>query len=93
MYYTYILSNAWRTTLYIGITHDIWRRVDEHRQGIGGAFTKKYKLHDLVHLEEYDDVTDAIRREKELKGWRRSKKNTLIVLANPTWSDLSTMLI
>ena len=86
------MSNRWRTTIYIGVTSDIHRRVGEHRRGEGGAFTKKYLLHSLIFLEEYVDVSDALLRESELKGWRRSKKNALITAANPTWADLSPFL-
>jgi putative endonuclease len=63
-------------------------RVAEHRNGKGSAFTRRYHVHTLVHAEEYRYVEDAIIREKEIKGWRRSKKDDLVEATNPTWADL-----
>ena len=88
-YYVYILTNVKRNVIYIGVTNDLERRVQEHREGKGGAFTKKYRVDTLVHVEAYDQISDAITREKEIKGWRRSKKDALVNTANPTWADLS----
>ena len=87
-YWTYILASRSRV-LHIGVTNDIARRVAEHRAGEGGAFTKRYRVHRLVHLEEHYDVRDAIRREKELKGWKRNRKVELIERTNPDWRDLA----
>ncbi len=87
-YFVYIMTNRTHT-LYTGITGDILRRVHEHRTGEPAGFTSKYKIHRLVHLEEFDDVGLAIAREKEIKGWLRQKKIELIESANPTWKDLS----
>jgi putative endonuclease len=87
-YYVYIMSNRTHV-LYIGVTNDLLRRVEEHRAGTLGGFTSKYKLRRLVYYEHSNDVVAAIAREKQLKNWRREKKITLIEKMNPTWSDLS----
>lgn len=87
-YWVYILSSRSKV-LYIGVTNDIETRVAQHRAGQGGAFTKCYKVHQLVHLEGYPDVRDAIAREKELKGWTRAKKVALIEAANASGRDLA----
>ena len=87
-YYVYILTNH-MGTLYIGVTNDLTRRLYEHREGLGGGFTKKYNLTSLVHFETTTDVTGAITREKQIKGWRRSRKVALIESTNPSWRDLS----
>src|SRR5262245_18720983 len=87
-YYVYILTNVTRNVMYIGVTNDLGRRVSEHRNGEGGAFTRQYKVSTLVHVEEYQDVEDALAREKQINGRRRSKKDALIEAANPFWADL-----
>lgn len=87
-YYVYILASASRV-LYIGVTNDLERRLWEHRQKLIPGFTKKYNVTRLVYFEDFRDVRDAIAREKQLKGWRREKKTTLIESMNPTWRDLS----
>jgi putative endonuclease len=74
--------------MYVGVTNDLERRIAEHRDGRGGLFTRRYNVHILVYAEEYDQVVEAIAREKEIKGWRRSKKNALVEAMNPTWADL-----
>jgi putative endonuclease len=86
-YFVYILSSRSRT-LYIGVTNNLIRRVAEHRDGIGSAFTAKYKVNRLVYSEEYQSVNEAILREKQLKGWVRRKKIELIERSNPAWADL-----
>ena len=68
-YYVYILSNKMRTTLYIGVTNDIERRIFEHKSGHGSKFCKKYNLCDLLYYEEYPLIIDAIGKEKQLKNW------------------------
>lgn len=88
MYYVYILSSITKT-LYIGVTKDIVKRVYEHKQGFVPGFTRKYKVDRLIYLEEYADVRDAITREKQLKNWRREKKELLVHSVNPSWLDLS----
>ena len=87
-YYVYIMTNGVRT-LYVGVTNDLTRRVYEHQQKLADGFTKKYNITMLVHYEMTTDVQSAIAREKQLKGWRRSKKVDLIESSNPTWVDLS----
>ena len=89
MYYVYILSNWNDAVLYIGVTNDLQRRLYEHQNHLADGFTAKYNVHKLVYFEHTDDVRSAIAREKQLKGWRREKKNALISRTNPTWSDLS----
>ena len=87
-YWVYVLASRTRV-LYIGVTNDLGRRAAEHRAGEGGAFTRRYKVHRLVHAEEHADVRDAIRREKELKGWKRARKVALVESTNPDWRDLA----
>ena len=87
-YWTYMLASRTRV-LYVGVTNDLPRRIREHRAGKGSAFTKRYRVHRLVYAEEYPDVRDAIRREKQLKGWNRARKVALIETANPDWTDLA----
>ena len=88
-YYVYIVTNKHRTTLYIGMTNDLGRRIVEHKNGETAGFTQRYQLNRLVWFEYFSDVTAAIAREKELKGWLRSKKIALIEKENPRWFDLS----
>jgi putative endonuclease len=76
-------------TLYIGVTNDLERRVSEHKQSIGGKFTRRYKLDKLVYYEAFMDIRDAIRHEKNLKGRDRAWKIRLIEKHNPNWLDLS----
>ena len=83
----YILSSE-KKTLYIGIANDLVRRVWEHREGFVEGFTKKYDIKQLVYYEVTDDVDSAIAREKQLKNWRREKKELLIQKMNPNWQDL-----
>jgi putative endonuclease len=87
-YYVYIVcSNT--GTLYIGMTNDIYRRMQEHKSGEFEGFASKYGCHRLVYYECYDQVLRAISREKQLKGWRREKKVALIEKDNPRWQDLA----
>ena len=87
-YYVYIMASQ-RRVLYIGITSHIEIRVRQHKQHAFGGFTAKYNVTNLVYFERYGSVLKAIRREKELKSWRREKKITLIEADNPKWCDLS----
>lgn len=91
-YYVYMMTNQNNTTLYIGVTNNIERRLTEHKNGLIDGFTKKYNLHKLVFLEECPSVTDAIAREKQLKGFSRNKKEALINETNPGWKDLSSYI-
>ena len=88
-YWVYILTNKRRTTLYIGITNNIVRRLNQHGSGEVEGFTKHYHLNRLVWLEHFRNVKDAIACEKKLKGWRRVKEIALIEQTNPRWDDLS----
>ena len=87
--YTYIMSNFNRTTLYIGVTNDILRRLYEHKTGQGSAFTRKYKLTVLLYYEFHERITDAIDQEKKLKNWHRDWKFNLIKSVNPDLEDLA----
>jgi putative endonuclease len=86
--WVYILASGSGNAMYIGITNDLERRIWEHRNGRGSVFAQKYRATRLVHTEEYDNPVDAITREKQLKGWRRERKNELVRVANPEWRDL-----
>ena len=88
-YYTYIMSSKSNSTLYIGVTDDLSRRVLEHKSGNGSAFTSKYQCYKLVYFESFSDINQAIAREKQLKGWRRERKDALIDSKNKERIDLS----
>ena len=87
-YWVYIVSSA-SGTLYVGLTNNIYRRALEHKQGEIEGFSARYGCSRLVYYEGFDDVRKAIDREKQLKGWRRSKKIALIEAFNPRWQDLA----
>jgi putative endonuclease len=87
-YFTYIMASR-SHTLYIGMTGNLQKRVFEHKWKEHEGFTARYNCDRLVWFERYQDVRNAIAREKVLKGWRRSRKIALIESANPTWIDLS----
>ena len=89
MYYVYILTNKTNNVLYIGMTNDIHRRIYEHKSEIVDGFSKRYHTHKLVYFEKYSNPTEAISREKQLKGYKRFKKIALIEQMNPSWKDLS----
>jgi putative endonuclease len=76
-------------TLYVGVTNSVYERVAQHKQGLADGFTKKYQVNRLVYFEVFQYIGNAIAREKEIKGWRRSKKIALIESVNPSWRDLS----
>jgi putative endonuclease len=92
-YYVYIISNWTSSVIYIGVTNDLIRRMYEHKNKLVNGFSKKYNLTKLVYYEQTTDVRSAIEREKQLKTWRREKKNALIAGFNPQWLDLSEKLI
>jgi putative endonuclease len=75
------------------VTNHLIRRVYEHKNKMVDGFTKKYNVDRLVHYETYSDISDAIAREKEIKGWSRAKKNVLINQGNPKWEDLFNEII
>lgn len=86
--FVYILTNTYRTTFYIGVTSNLEKRILEHKQGVGSAFTKKYNLSDLIYFEKFSDIRQAISREKQLKNWRKEWKINLIKKVNPTLKTL-----
>jgi len=87
-YYVYIMASRSRV-LYVGMTNDLQRRVEQHKQKLVEGFTQRYNVTRLVYYEATNDVHAAIAREKQIKGWRRSKKTDLIESVNRTWKDLS----
>lgn len=88
-FYVYILGNWTGDVLYVGVTNNMERRLFEHKQKLVPGFTKKYSVDKLLHFEIFDHAPDAIKREKQIKGWRREKKVQLIERLNPGWNDLS----
>jgi putative endonuclease len=88
-FYVYILTNWNNQVIYIGMTNDLERRLYEHKNKLVEGFTKKYNVSKLVYYEHTTDVQAALAREKEIKKWRREKKNNLVVSLNPNWQDLS----
>ena len=93
MYYVYILTNKNHAVLYIGVTGFLEGRMHDHRERLMEGFTKRYQVTKLIFYEDYPDPTSAILREKQLKGWRREKKITLIQKMNPRWVDLFEQII
>ena len=89
-YYVYVMS-SYSKTLYIGVTNNLIRRVQEHKDSQIEGFTKRYNIKYLVYYEVTDNVLSAIEREKQLKRWRRDKKIMLIESINPKWEDLSDL--
>ena len=88
-YFIYIVTNKNKTVLYIGVTNDLQRRIYEHEHGLIPGFTKKYNCHYLVYYEHFQQIDDAIGREKVLKKWRREKKEKLINEFNSKWKFLN----
>ena len=88
-YYVYMLTNNNHNVIYVGVTNNLERRIEEHRQDSADGFTKKYNVHKLVYIESTESVEAAIAREKQIKGWRRDKKDALVKNMNPEWNDLS----
>ena len=87
--YVYMMGSASRRALYTGVTVPFYKRVWEHKNDLGGYFTSKYKCHRLLYYEQFTNVEAAIAREKEIKGWRREKKDRLVESMNPEWKDLA----
>ena len=87
-YFVYILASK-SGTLYTGMTNNLQRRIYQHKNKLIAGFTAKYNVNRLVHYEIFNDVRDAIAREKQIKGWLRKKKIALIEAMNPKWQDLS----
>lgn len=91
-YFIYMLTNIKNTVLYTGITNNIIRRVYEHKNKLQKGFTAKYYVNKLVYYEMYSDISDAIAREKQIKGWTRKKKDDLVKTLNPSLRDLYEVL-
>lgn len=91
-YFIYIITNKNRTVLYIGVTNDLQRRIYEHEKESIPGFAKKYNCHYLIYYEHFQSVEDAIDREKQIKKWRREKKENLIKEFNPDWEFLNTKI-
>jgi len=88
-FYVYLLTNWNNKVLYTGVTNNLERRISEHKQKLISGFTKRYNICKLVYYEHTTDVHSTINREKEIKRWRREKKNNLVNTMNPEWKDLS----
>ena len=88
-YYVYLLTNWNNQVMYVGVTNNLERRMYEHKEKIVKGFTEKYNVNKLVYYEETSDIVEALNREKEIKKWRRDKKNRLVKNTNPLWHDLS----
>jgi len=88
-FYVYILTNWNNKVMYIGMTNNLERRLYEHKNKLVDGFTKKYNINKLVYYEHTTDVHAALAREKEIKKWRREKKDNLVASMNPEWKDLS----
>jgi len=89
LYYVYILANWNNKVIYVGVTNNLERRMYEHKNKLADGFTKRYNINKLVYFDSTTDVRAAIEREKQLKGWRRQRKNELVEKLNPTWKDLA----
>lgn len=93
MYYVYIMANRKNGTLYTGVTNNLVKRTYEHKNDFVEDFTKQYQIHSLVYFESYEDINEAILREKRMKKWKRYWKIKLINKFNPTWSDLYSSIV
>ena len=89
-YYMYLLTNWNNKVMYLGVTNNLERRLYEHKNKLVKGFTEKYNVNKLVYFGETQDVTAAIAREKEIKKWRREKKNQLVNRMSPNWKNLSS---
>jgi putative endonuclease len=88
VYFAYLMASRSRT-LYVGVTGDMSRRAFQHKRKRYGGFTARYNCDRLVWFQSFSEISEAIQREKELKGWTRAKKVALVEATNPTWEDLS----
>jgi putative endonuclease len=88
-YYVYLLTNWNNKVMYVGMTNDLQRRIVEHKKKSVKGFTEKYNVNKLVYYEQTSDVEVALNREKEIKKWRREKKDSLVENTNLLWRDLS----
>ena len=93
-YYVYILASKTNVTIYTGVTNDLLRRIAQHKQHLDpDSFTSKYDVTKLVYFEQTSDVRSAIEREKQIKSWKRARKNDLVNSMNPNWEDLYDRLL
>ncbi len=90
-YCAYILTNR-SQTLYVGMSSKLPQRVEQHRAAVVSGFTKRYRMDRLIWFERFDNAQTALDRERQIKGWRREKKLTLIASVNPEWSDMASEL-
>jgi putative endonuclease len=88
-FYVYLLTNNNNNVMYVGVTNNLIRRIHEHKNKLLSGFTQRYNVNKLVYYEETNSIQIAIQREKEIKKWRREKKNNLVNAENPEWKDLS----
>ena len=93
MYYVYILASKRNGTLYIGVTNDLVKRIYEHKNDLIEGFTKKYQVHNLIYFEPYEDINEAIIKEKQMKEWKRYWKIKTINKVNPEWKDLYSSIV
>ncbi len=91
--YIYFMTNKNNNVLYVGVTNSLVRRIAEHHEGRGSSFTKKYNCYKLVYFERFQDIEQAIAREKQLKHFKREWKNNLVQGVNPNWIDLAKSII
>ena len=94
-YFIYIVTNKYRTTIYIGVTNNIQKRLSEHyfdSKNAKKSFAGKYNCYDLVYYEQFECINAAIHKEKVLKKWRREKKNKLISAFNSNWESLNNQV-
>ena len=89
-YWVCIIGNKAATVVYVGVTNNIHRRVAKHKIGAIPGYTQRYKCDKLLYFEEYQNINQAIAREKELKGWKRERKESLIAMLNPHRVDLAS---
>ncbi len=92
-YFVYLMASGKNGTLYVGVTHNLVRRVHEHKNGFAEGFTSRYAVHDLVWFESTPSVEAAIHKEKQIKNWKRDWKIALIEKENPMWQDLYESLL
>ena len=91
--WVYMMSNRPNGTLYVGVTADLFRRVEQHRNGAGSILVKRYSLHRLIWYERHEEIVQAIQRETNIKYWPRAWKARLIGRENPEWADLYPALV
>lgn len=88
-YFVYILASRPHGAIYVGVTNDLWGRIEDHKDGVASKHTQKYRIDKLVYFEVFDRIDEAIDREKKLKKWNRAWKVRLIEERNAAWNDLS----